>query len=223
MPLLVAILLLLAFVATAPAPNPPAFDLVVAGGRVIDPESGLDAVRHVGIKAGKIVMLSEVPLTGAPTLDAAGFVVAPGFIDLHSHVLTIPSMRMQEFDGFTTALELELGSLPIGQAYDLIARDGRPINYGFSVSWVLARMKVLDGVALKRRQNAWNRNCSSGSPSRKSTETPTRRTPPGCWAGDTNTGGSLRTHQAPPTASCTATHAMIQSRSSAAGGAATTA
>jgi predicted amidohydrolase len=47
------------------------------GGRVIDPESGLDAVRHVGIKAGKIVMLSEAPLTGAPTLDAAGLVVAP--------------------------------------------------------------------------------------------------------------------------------------------------
>jgi hypothetical protein len=55
-------------------------------------------------------------------------------------------MRMQAFDGVTTALELE--NLPIGQAYDLVARDGRPINYGFSVSWVLARMKVLDGVAL---------------------------------------------------------------------------
>jgi Amidohydrolase family len=81
-------------------------------------------------------------------LDAAGLVVAPGFIDLHSHALTVPSMRMQAFDGVTTALELELGSLPIGQAYDLIAREGRPINYGFSVSWVLARMKVLDGVAL---------------------------------------------------------------------------
>ena len=150
MPLLLAlaILILITFVAAAPAQNPPAFDLVVAGGRVIDPESGLDEVRHVGIRAGKIVMLSEAPLTGAPTLDAVGLVVAPGFIDLHSHALTVPSMRMQAFDGVTTALELELGSLPIGQAYDLIARDGRPINYGFSVSWVLTRMKVLDGVAL---------------------------------------------------------------------------
>jgi len=149
MRLFLAALLLLGFVAAAPAQTPPAFDLVIAGGRVIDPESGLDAVRHVGIKAGKIVMLSETPLTGAPTLDATGLVVAPGFIDLHSHALTVPSMRMQAFDGVTTALELELGSLPIGRAYDLVARDGgRPINYGFSVSWVLARMKVLDGVAL---------------------------------------------------------------------------
>src|SRR5690349_13587014 len=123
MPLLLAILLLLAFVAAAPAQPLPALDLVIAGGRVIDPESGPDAVRHVGIKAGKIVMLSEAPLTGPPTLDAAGLVVAPGFIDLHSHALTVPSMRMRAFDGVTTALELELGSLPIGQAYDLIARD----------------------------------------------------------------------------------------------------
>src|SRR5215831_16127550 len=126
MPLLLAILLLLACIVDAPAQNPPAFDLIVAGGRVIDPESGLDAVRHVGIKAGKIVMLSEAPLTGAPTLDAEGLVVAPGFIDLHSHALTVPSMRMQAFDGVTTALELELGSLPIGEAYDLIASEGWP-------------------------------------------------------------------------------------------------
>jgi hypothetical protein len=76
MRLLLAILLLLAFVAAAPAQSPPAFDLVIAGGRVIDPESGLDAVRHVGIKAGKIVMLSEAPLMAASTLDAAGLVVA---------------------------------------------------------------------------------------------------------------------------------------------------
>jgi hypothetical protein len=64
MPLLLALLFLLVFVAAAPAQNPPTFDLIIAGGRVIDPESGLDAVRHVGIKSGKIVMLSEAPLTG---------------------------------------------------------------------------------------------------------------------------------------------------------------
>src|SRR5215475_2433437 len=106
MPLLLAFLLLLAFVAPAPAQNPPAFDLVVAGGRVVDPESGLDAVRHVGIKGGKVVAIAEKPLEGKEVVDATGLVVAPGLIDLHSHAQTLAGMRMQAFDGVTTSLEL---------------------------------------------------------------------------------------------------------------------
>ena len=62
-----------------------ALDLVIAGGRVVDPETGLDAVRHVGIRDGAVVAVSESPLIGAVTVDATGLVVAPGFIDLHAH------------------------------------------------------------------------------------------------------------------------------------------
>lgn len=124
------------------------YDTVIANGRVMDPESGLDAVRHVGIHEGKVVAISITPLIGQRLLDATGLVVAPGFIDLHSHAQTIPSQRVQAFDGVTTALELELGNLPVGSAYALAAKEGRPINYGYSVSWAMARMKVLDGVAI---------------------------------------------------------------------------
>lgn len=167
MRLLFAVLFVIAFAASAPAQVSSAFDLIIANGRVVDPESGLNAVRHIGIKAGKIVNLSESPLTGAPMLQAAGLVVAPGFIDLHSHALTVPSMRMQAFDGVTTALELEVGSLPVGRAYDLIARDGgRPINYGYSVSWILARMKVLDGAALTGSPASYGANLAKPNWSR---------------------------------------------------------
>ena len=48
----------------------PPYDLVVANGRVLDPESGLDAVRHVGIRGGKIQAVSEAPLTGVRVIDA---------------------------------------------------------------------------------------------------------------------------------------------------------
>ncbi len=41
-----------------------ALDVVIAGGRVIDPESGLDATRNVGVRGGKIVDISEQPLQG---------------------------------------------------------------------------------------------------------------------------------------------------------------
>ena len=61
------------------------FDVVITGGRVMDPESGLDAPRHVGIRGGKIAAISTTPLQGRIDLSAAGRVVAPGFIDLHAH------------------------------------------------------------------------------------------------------------------------------------------
>src|SRR5262249_8046408 len=59
------------------------FDLVILNGRVIDPESKLDAVRNVGVNAGKVITVTPKPLTGRSAIDAKGLVVAPGFIDLH--------------------------------------------------------------------------------------------------------------------------------------------
>ena len=116
------------------------FDLVVANGRVIDPETGLDGMRSVGIRDGRIEAISRTPLRGRTVLDASGLVVAPGFIDLHAHGQDLPAARMQALDGVTTALELEAGTLPVAAAYERIAREGRPINYGFSASWLFARI-----------------------------------------------------------------------------------
>jgi N-acyl-D-aspartate/D-glutamate deacylase len=86
------------------------YDLVIANGRVIDPESGLDGVRHIAVTAGKIVTISETPLSGQQQIDAKGLVVAPGFIDLHSHGQTDETYRCQALDGVTTAFELEVGT-----------------------------------------------------------------------------------------------------------------
>jgi N-acyl-D-glutamate deacylase len=61
------------------------YDLVLAGGRVMDPETGMDAVRNVGIRDGKIVRISSEALNGHRVIHANGLVVAPGFIDLHQH------------------------------------------------------------------------------------------------------------------------------------------
>jgi len=89
------------------------FDLVVANGRVMDPASGLDAVRHIGIRAGKIAAVSAAPLRGRAVLDAKGLVVAPGFIDLHSHGQTPENYGFKARDGVTTALEMEVGVSPV--------------------------------------------------------------------------------------------------------------
>lgn len=151
-PALTAFLLVFALVGLTNAcvakhPGGP-YDIVIEGGRVIDPETGLDAVRNIGINGGTIARIVERPLQGELVINAHGLVVAPGFIDMHSHALTTPSMRQQAMDGVTTTLELELGSLPVGEAYALLEQEGRPINYGFSVSWALARMQVMDGLEI---------------------------------------------------------------------------
>ena len=61
------------------------YDLVIANGRVIDPESGLDGVRHIGIVSGVVRAVASERLEGRAAIDASGLVVAPGFIDLHQH------------------------------------------------------------------------------------------------------------------------------------------
>jgi N-acyl-D-glutamate deacylase len=83
------------------------YDVVLRNGRVLDPESGLDGVRNVGVTGKKIAALSSRPLRGKVEVDATGLVIAPGFIDLHSHGQTPENYRYKAIDGVTTALELE--------------------------------------------------------------------------------------------------------------------
>ena len=65
------------------------YDLVIKNGRVMDPETRTDKVMNVGISAGSIVALSEKEMSAKQVLDASGLVVAPGFIDVHSHTPTL--------------------------------------------------------------------------------------------------------------------------------------
>jgi len=135
--------LLLAVTACAPKPAASSsYDLVVANGRVMDPESGLDGVRHLGIRGGTIEAISTTPLTGSRVIDATGLVVAPGFIDLHEHGQQEESYRMMVRDGVTSAFELEVGTADVPKWY--AARDGGQIvNYGVSAGHIPVRMKVL--------------------------------------------------------------------------------
>lgn len=118
------------------------YDLVISGGRVIDPESGLDARRNVGIIGGKVRAVTTATLHGRQAIDASGLVVAPGFIDLHSHGQTPENYELQATDGVTTALELEVGVGDIDQWY--AQREGKAaINFGASIGHIPVRMKVM--------------------------------------------------------------------------------
>jgi dihydroorotase len=118
------------------------YDLAIANGRLMDPESGLDALRNVGVKEGKIAAISESALNAKITIDAKGLVVAPGFIDLHEHGQEPRNYQFQAHDGVTTSLELEAGTDDVEKWY--ATRAGKSlINFGVSIGHIPVRMRVL--------------------------------------------------------------------------------
>ncbi len=121
------------------------YDLVIANGRAIDPETGLDAVRHIGIRDGHIDKISTTPLLGKKTLDAKDRVVSAGFIDVHNHSPTNFATRFQILDGITTQLDLEAGSYPLS-GYGFMFEKGALNHYGSSTSHLAVRLKVMENI-----------------------------------------------------------------------------
>ncbi|WP_038176703.1 MULTISPECIES: amidohydrolase family protein [Vibrio] len=119
------------------------YDLVIENGRVMDPETMLDAVLNVGVKDGKIITITADKLDGEHVIDAKDQVVAPGFIDTHFHSLDGLSIKLAALDGVTTGMDLEIGATQVAKWYDA-KKDAWPLNYGTGISHEAARLEVLD-------------------------------------------------------------------------------
>lgn len=140
------------------------FDIVLQGGRVIDPETKLDEVRNVGIRNGRIVEISKNPLVGIENIDVSDLVVAPGFIDLHVHGISNKEQEYQVHDGVTTALELEVG-VPFIEEWHKSRHSSALINYGASASWQYKRAEgmkdfqlLLEELNTEFKEGGWNQN-----------------------------------------------------------------
>jgi dihydroorotase len=119
------------------------YDIVLTGGRVIDPETKLDAILNVGITSNRIAEISASTLKGKEVVDVSGLVVSPGFIDLHVHGRDNKEQEYQLHDGVTTALELEWGIEFLADWY--ASRKSKAlINYGASVCWPFERFKAME-------------------------------------------------------------------------------
>jgi len=119
------------------------YELVISNGRVMDPESDLDGIRHLGINAGRIVVISDSPLSGSREINADGLVVAPGFVDIHAHGQTEEAYRLMVQDGVTSGFELEIGTAHVGEWYGERA-GGQVLNYGISIGHIPIRMVLFD-------------------------------------------------------------------------------
>ena len=124
------------------------YDVVINNGRVMDPETMYDSDANVGIKDGKIAVITTKKITGKETIDAKGLVVAPGFIDGHQHCLEPYAYRLMVRDGRTTIMDLEVGAYGpnIDRFYKKLEGNS-PVNFGVSVSHEFARAAVLDGFS----------------------------------------------------------------------------
>lgn len=122
------------------------YDVVILNGRVMDPETNFDGVSNVGIKGGKIAVITKDKIKGKETINAKGLVVAPGFIDGHQHSIEPYIYRMMVRDGRTTIMDLEVGAYgPLVDKWYKNHEGKSPINYGVAVAHEFARAAVLDG------------------------------------------------------------------------------
>ena len=120
------------------------YDLVIRNGRVMDPESGLDGIRNVGIVDGKIASVTQNTLSGKSVIDATGLIVSPGFIDLHAHNINPTTSRLHAQDGVTSVFDMESGAFPIDLWY--AERKNTPINIGVAVSHIVIRALTFNAI-----------------------------------------------------------------------------
>lgn len=137
---------LIAFATENQTSSPVVYEIAINNGRVIDPETGLDAQRNIGIRNGKIATITGKEITAQRTIDARGMIVAPGFIDTHVHAPDLPlNQRMLARDGVTTALDLENGAYPFARWYARLEGNSY-INFGASVSSIAVREALANPV-----------------------------------------------------------------------------
>jgi dihydroorotase len=106
------------------------YDLIIRGGRVVDPSAGLDAIRDVAISNGKIAAVeASISADANETIDARGKIVAPGLIDIHTHAGRSkegPPMCLQ--DGVTGWIDAGTGGADNIDAVAAVARGAPQIG-----------------------------------------------------------------------------------------------
>ena len=133
----------------------PAYDLIIRGGTIIDGTGQPRFAGDIAIRGDRIVRVSRLRLRGGPetrVIEAAGKVVAPGFIDLHTHLEPLLSLRGAEShvrQGVTLAIGGPDGGgpLPLAGYLDSVERGGVGLNVAYLVGHNSIRERVMGEAA----------------------------------------------------------------------------
>ena len=110
------------------------YDVAIVGGRVIDPETGLDAVRNVGVRGDLIAAVTQQDIDARIVIDARGLIVAPGLIDiLASPPSADEAAAFKVFDGVTSVISMHGGPVDVESWYDERVSAGLYHHYGTTV------------------------------------------------------------------------------------------
>jgi N-acyl-D-amino-acid deacylase len=145
---IVAAVLAAGLAAGVAAQRPGDYDLIVSGARVVD-GSGAPARRaDVAVKDGRIVRVGVVREGAAEVIRADGLIVAPGFIDVHTHADDIADMPLAEnfvAMGVTTIVAGNCGgsSLEIGEALTRVRQVGPSVNFATLIGHNTIRASVM--------------------------------------------------------------------------------
>ena len=141
----------------------PQYELLLKGGRVIDAKNQISAVRDVAIKDGRIAAVGKVAKADArDQIDATGLIVAPGFIDVHTHADDLAQHpRAENFVrmGVTTIVAGNCGgsALDVGDALNEIRQAGASINFATLIGHNTVRIAaMMSGIATPERDRSKN-------------------------------------------------------------------
>ena len=136
--------------AGALAAQPASYDLLITHGRVVDGTGGPWYYADIGIRGDTIAAIGDLAgASAAATIDAHGLVVAPGFLDIHTHarrgIFTVPTAENYVRQGVTTLLEGNDGSspLPLGPFLEKVAGARIAVNFGSFAGQGSIRQEVM--------------------------------------------------------------------------------
>ncbi len=114
-------------------------DIAILHGRVVDPETGLDAIRSIGITKDRITAVTTETIEADRLIDATGLIVSPGFIDAAADGFTVEGSLYKVTDGVTTQLGMESGPLHVQEMIRELVATGVYTNVGAATGHWAAR------------------------------------------------------------------------------------